>query len=141
MSYSRDYIMRMLEMLTELVALIIGLIKKGDVQLAQKKINSAYKDFLKQDAAYFHALSVDKMKAELIEQHAYTNGHLQILSELFYLEAELSKTFDQKQHTINCFRKSLCILNFLEQADGSYSMEREQKKHTIKKELFKLQTN
>jgi NADPH-dependent glutamate synthase beta subunit-like oxidoreductase len=36
--YQKDYILRMLEMLSDLIALILGLIKKGDIRQASERL-------------------------------------------------------------------------------------------------------
>ncbi len=40
--YQKDFILRMIEMLAELVAGILGLIKKGDFQKASQSIDNAF---------------------------------------------------------------------------------------------------
>jgi hypothetical protein len=42
--YQKDYILRMLEMLATLIAGILGLIKKGDLQQASHALENACRD-------------------------------------------------------------------------------------------------
>lgn len=73
----------MIEMIADLIALLLGLIKKGDLPQASKLLENAYRDFLKEDASFFRNLPKEKLTNKLLTEHNYTNGHLKILSELF----------------------------------------------------------
>ncbi len=44
--YQRDYILRMIEMIGELIKGILGLIKKGEMSAAEQSIEYAYLNFL-----------------------------------------------------------------------------------------------
>jgi hypothetical protein len=128
----------MLEMMAELLAILLGLIKKGDTQQAQKRINNAYRDFLKQDAVFFDAISADEMINELLEKHDYTNDHLNILSQLFYVEGEVSiKTQNQERGKL-MFAKALKILNYLDQTEANFSLERNNRIQQVSDRLNQL---
>ena len=49
--YQKDYILRMIEMLGDLLAAIFGLVRKGDYNQASEKLERIYYDMLKEDAA------------------------------------------------------------------------------------------
>ena len=83
MVYQKDYILRMIEMIGEFIALLLGLLKKDDVQQAAERLDNAYRQFLKEDAAYFRIIPKEELTTKLLEEHNYTYGHLKILSELF----------------------------------------------------------
>jgi hypothetical protein len=63
--YQRDFILRILEQIAELVAGILGLIKKGDFQKAKEKINETYSEHLKEEAGYFKDIPADDIIQEL----------------------------------------------------------------------------
>jgi hypothetical protein len=44
--YQRDYILRMIEMLGDLIASIMGFIKKGDYKKASEQLGRIYYDML-----------------------------------------------------------------------------------------------
>ena len=77
--YQKDYILRMIEMLGELIAGILGLIKKGDLKMAADKLDNLYYSMLKEDAVFFRDLPEEGLTDKLLHQHNYTNGHLEIL--------------------------------------------------------------
>jgi len=49
----KDYILRMIEMMVEVIAGIMGLIKKGEFDKAPKSINNAYFQLLTQLASMY----------------------------------------------------------------------------------------
>ncbi|MBE0674269.1 MAG: hypothetical protein IH591_06375, partial [Bacteroidales bacterium] len=83
----KDYVLRMIEMLGEMLAAIFGLIRKGDYNRASENLSQIYYDMLKQDAAFFRTIPESELTEKLLQEHNYTNGHLEILAELFFAEA------------------------------------------------------
>src|SRR5665648_903366 len=81
--YQKDYILRMIEMLARLIAGILGLIKNGNYKQASDQLEIIYYDMLKEDASFFRAIPEEKLTQKLLQEHNYTNGHLEILAELF----------------------------------------------------------
>lgn len=136
--YQKDFILRMIEMLAELVAGILGLIKKGDYQKASQSIDDAYQDLLKQDAGFFNNIPLGKLTDNLIQEHNFTNGHLEILSELFYTQAELS--FAQNKHTesLEFYQKSLCLMEFVIKESQTFSFEKQSKISFIQNRIVEL---
>jgi hypothetical protein len=51
----------MIEMIGELIAGVLGLIKKGDYQNARNTLEQAYYNFLKEDAAFFRNIPTEKL--------------------------------------------------------------------------------
>ena len=136
--YQKDFILRMIEMLAELVAGILGLIKKGDFQKASQSLESAYQDLLKEDSTFFNKIPLNELTDNLIKEHNYTNGHLEILSELFYTQAELS--FAQNKHTesLEFYQKSLCLMEFVIKESQTFSFEKQSKISFIQNRIVEL---
>ncbi|MGQ1911311.1 hypothetical protein ACT3CE_16175 [Marinifilum sp. RC60d5] len=133
--YQKDFILRMIEMIAEVIARIIGLIKKGDPEKASQLLENAYHDFLKKDASFFRSIPKEELSESLLSQHNYTNGHLQILAELFIAEAELQISRNQNQAGIEYFEKSLILLRFIEQESTDFSLSLIQKINGLEKRL------
>ena len=133
--YQQDYILRMIEKIGILIKGILGLIKKGDFQEASLSIDDAYQDVLKEDAAFFNSIPLTNLTDSLIQQHNYTNGHLEILSELFYAQAELSYAQGDQNRSLPYYQKSLKLLEFLAEESRSYSLEKQAKLSHIKKRI------
>ncbi len=125
--YQKDFILRMIEMIADLIAGILGLIKKGDYGQASQNLDNAYFNFLKQDASFFRSISKEKLTDELIKEHNYTNGHLEILAELFYAEAELLYAKGNCIESIEYYEKTLILYEFVAKESKSYSINRQSK--------------
>src|ERR1035437_4016189 len=87
--YQKDYILRMIDLLGQLIAGILGLIKKGNFEQAEDQLENLYYSMLKEDSAFFRDIPVDELTDKLLHEHNYTIGHLEVLAELFNAEAEL----------------------------------------------------
>ncbi|WP_289053555.1 hypothetical protein [Carboxylicivirga marina] len=132
MPYQKDYILRMMEMMAEMIALFLGLLKKGDLQQASKRLNNTYRDFLKQDAAFFNKLPKEELTHSLLEKHHYTQEHLKVLAELFYAEGELLIKQNNSDKAIEVFKKSLYITEFVEKENATFSLTSNKRTLTIK---------
>ena len=136
--FQKDYILRMIEMIGDLIAAILGLIKKGDLEQAEKMIERGYYELLRRDASFFQLIPKEHLTDKLLGDHHYTNGHLTVLAELFYAEAMVSKAYDKRDNSRVCFEKSLLLLEFLEQSDKTYSDKRIERMNLIKEQLAEL---
>jgi len=125
-------------MLMELVAGILGLIKKGDFQKASQAIDNVYIDLLKQDASFFIKISVSELTSRLIEEHNYTSGHLEILSELFYTQAELTFAEGKKNESLLFYQKSLVLLEFIQKESRTFSLEKESRVTYLQDRIYEL---
>ncbi len=136
--YRKDYILRMIEMLADLIAGILGLIKKGDFKQASQSLENAYYDFLKKDAAFFSCIPKNELTNKLLKEHNFTNGHLEILSELFYTQAELSYAQGNQTDSIEFYEKSLILSDFVLKATKTFSLEKQSKISLIQNRITKL---
>jgi hypothetical protein len=139
--YQKDYILRMVEMLGQMIAAILGLIKKGELQIAQKSIDEAYLQMLRKDAKFFENISVDELTTKLLEDHNYTNHHLEILAELQWAEAEMQFAKKDYQGSLAFYEKSLCLFEFVEKEGKTYSEERLAKMKQIRDKITDFNAN
>jgi hypothetical protein len=137
--YQKDYILRMIEMLGQLIAGILGLIKKGDFEQAEDKLENLYYTMLKEDSAFFRDIPVDDLIDRLLHEHNYTNGHLEVLAELFNAEAELRLAKGEKSETLEYSQKSLRLFEFIDSEYKTYSRERIDKINAIKERIKTLE--
>lgn len=136
--YQKDFILRMVEMLGELVAGILGLIRKGEFPKASKALENAYFDFLKEDAAFFRTIPAEKLTDKLIGEHNYSNGHLEILAELFHTEAELLYAKGKHADSKVFYEKTLLLFEFIEKETATYSPDKEKKMSIIQNRILEL---
>ena len=125
----------MIEMMAELIAGILGLIKKGKFQKASKAIENVYHDILRQDASFFNNIPLHNLSDSLISEHNYTNGHLEILSELFYAQAELSHAQKRNIESLEYYQKSLHLLEFVIKESKTFSVDKQTRLSEIKKKI------
>ena len=136
--YQKDYILRMLEMLAELIAGILGLLKKGDLEQAAAMLERAYVDFLKEDAAFFRRIPPERLTTQLLEEHHYTHDHLKILSELFYAEAEIELAAANRENSLEYFEKALILMSFVEKNSHTFSLDSQSKMSLIQGKIEQL---
>lgn len=136
--YQRDYILRMIEMIGQLIAGIIGLIRKGKFEQADDELGKIYYDILKEDSAFFKSIPVEKLTDILLKEHNYTNGHLEIIAELFSAEAELSFARGNKTSALRFFEKSLTLFEFVDKEEKTLYPDRLQKMGQIRDKIAML---
>jgi hypothetical protein len=135
--YQKDYILRMIEMIRELIMGILGLIKKGELEKAGDQIDRLYYDFLKEDSAFFTFIPSGELTNKLLQEHNYTHGHLEILAWLFDAEAELEMARGNYKLSLDFSQKSLILFEFIENEQKTYSLERAEKIEALKKRIGK----
>jgi hypothetical protein len=131
----------MIEMLGELIAGILGFIKKGEFPKASEALENAYYDFLKEDASFFRNIPKEKLTEELLQKHNYTNGHLEILAELFYTEAELLFAEGKQAESKIFYEKALLLFEFIEKETETYSLDKKTKTTTIQNRISELKAD
>jgi hypothetical protein len=128
----------MIEMIGDLIASILGLIKKGDYQKASEQLGKIYYDMLKEDAAFFRTIPADELTHKLLKEHNYTNGHLEILAELFNAEAELELAQGNRSGSLEYSRKSIILFEFIDREQKTYSTDRDEKMTAIRNRIETL---
>ena len=136
--YQKDYILRMVEMLGDLIAGILGFIKEGEYKQASEKLTKIYYDMMKEDAGFFRVIPEEDLTFKLLHEHNYTTGHLKILAELFNAEAELALAQGDKSGCLEYSGKSLVLFEFIDAEQRTYSSERLKKMATIKERIKSL---
>ena len=125
----------MIEMMGELIAGLLGLIKKGEFQQAQQSIENAYYGFLQEDASMLQNIPVEKLTDTLLQEHHYTHGHLEILSELFFVQAELFHAQGKAKESIPFYEKSLVLSSFTVKASKAWSAEKQERLQYLRRQL------
>ena len=128
----------MIEMVARMIAAILGLIKKGELKAAEDRLDDIYYNVLREDAGFFRNIPEDKLTITLLEQHDYTNGHLEILAELFNVEAELCLAKGNKPGSLEYSKKSLKLFDYIEEKQKTYSFDRINKINSIRVRIENL---
>jgi len=133
--YQRDFILRMIEMLVQLIAGILKLIKTGDLNQASQALQNAYGVAFKHEAMNLKAIPEEKLINTLLQERLYTTGHLEMLAELFFAEAELLLAEKNYDDSMLYYRKSLTLYEYIENEYHSYSQERQDRIMAIRARL------
>ena len=136
--YQKDYILRMIEEMGRFLALLFGLIRKGEYRKASDQLEKMYYDILKEDAAFFRGISEEDLTEELLEKHNYTNGHLEIMAELFNAEAVLCVALKDNAGALSFSSRSLKLFRFIDAEYKTYSRERLNKIEEIEERIKAL---
>lgn len=139
--YSKDFILRMIEMIGDLIAGILELIRKGDFQQASQALDNVYFDFLKQDASSFRTINKEILIEELTNKHNFTNAHLEILSELFIAEAELFYAKGNQAGSVAFYEKSLILLSFVIKSSKTLSIDKQARLVGLENRFAQLMAN
>ena len=125
-------------MIGDLIAAFLGLIKKGDLDQAEKLLERGYMELLRNDAAFFQIIPKEQLTDKLISEHHYENGHLTVLAELLFAEATLNEAQNKLPYSLTCYEKSLTLLEFLEKEDKTWSASREERMNLLKTRILEL---
>ena len=136
--YQKDYILRMIEMIMKFIGEFLGLLKKGDLDEASEQLTKAYNTFLKEDAVFFYKIEAGELTDKLLKEHNYTNGHLEILAELFNAEAELRNARNDKPGCLEFSEKSLILYEFIDREYKTLSMARINKMDILRNRITEL---
>jgi hypothetical protein len=136
--YQKDYILRMIEQVGKLIAGILTMIKEGEFSKASEEISDIYSDILQEDAAIFRTLPEDELTNKLLNEHNYSGSHLEILAALFNAEAELELAQGRRTGSLEYFRKSLILYEFIDKEYRTYSAERLNQIESIRKRIAEL---
>lgn len=130
MGIERDYLMRQLLMLFEVIHKILRLRKMGKEEEAEKEINYFY-ECLKIDDD-IQNLSIEKFIDVLVNDKQLTNEHLEMIAFVMKEQGELAKNEKERLHYFN---KAYFILRKVEQESTSFSMDRQMKMAELKEYL------
>lgn len=133
--YQRDYILRMMEMLAQLISGILKLIKTGDINQASHALENAYHFAFQHDSLKLRDIPEEKLIENLLKELHYTSSHLEMLAELFFAEAELLRAEEKRSDSSLLYRKSLALYEYIDRESRSYSQGRQDKMLIIRDKL------
>jgi hypothetical protein len=128
MGLERDYIMRQLKMLFDLIQKIIGLRQKGEHALALEQIRYFY-SCLKIDSD-IHSKSIENLLNFLLNEKKLTNEQLEMVALVMKEEGELTSPDSLKK--MDFFRKAYIILDKVDRESTTFSMIRQMKLAELK---------
>ncbi len=122
MSIERDYLMRQMMMLFDVLQKVLRLRKKGDKEEAEKEIKYFY-ECLKVDQD-FEEMNISEMVQLLEGKLKLTNEHIEMIAFVLKEQGELA---DDEDKRLDFFRKSYYLLDKVERESTVFSMDRQMK--------------
>lgn len=126
----RDYIMRLIR---EFIAALNRLLDKKEVTDRREEIKKLYEQFVGPYTLYHNATIDEVMTALQGEDEEHRFYKMQILAELFNVEADT----ESKPFSDFLLEKSYALFDFIDKNGKEYSLDRRHKMETIKKRLGK----
>lgn len=127
MGIEKDYLMRQLMMLFEVIHKILRFRKKGENEKAEEQIQYFY-TCLKIDDEVKN-LTIEKLVDLLENKKKLSNEHIELVAFVLKEQGELAGEESQKN---DLFRKSYFLLEKVERQSTSFSMDRQMKMAELK---------
>lgn len=122
MGIEKDYLMRQLMMLFEVIQKIIRHRKKGENENAQEQINYFY-SCLKIDED-IKTMNIEALLDLLVNIKKLTNEHIEMVAFVLKEQGELAGTTETK---LDFFRKAYFLLDKVDRESITFSMDRQMK--------------
>jgi len=122
MGIERDYLMRQLMMLFDVIQKIFNFRKKGEKEEAEEQIRYFY-NYLKLETR-IQEKSIESLLDYLVSEKKFTNNHLEMIAFVLKEQGELAEDSAQK---LDFFRKAYFLLEKVDRESTSFSMDRQMK--------------
>ncbi|HRX11237.1 MAG TPA: hypothetical protein P5210_06295 [Draconibacterium sp.] len=130
MGIERDYLMRQLRMLFDIISKMIRHRKKGENDDAQDEINYFY-SCLKIDED-IKTMNIEELFDLLVNIKKLTNEHIEMVAYVLKEQGELSETIETK---LDFFRKAYFLLDKVDRESLTFSMDRQMNMAELKEFL------
>ena len=122
MGIERDYLMRQLMMLFDVIEKIIRYRKKGEKEKAEDEIEYFYSSLNIESG--IKSMSIENLLKFLETEKKLTNEHIEMIAFVLKEQGELSETGVKK---VDFFRKAYFLLDKVERESITFSMDRQMK--------------
>jgi hypothetical protein len=130
MGIERDYLMRQLMMLFEVIEKIIRYRKKGEKRLAEDEIEYFYSSL--NIESEIKSMSIQNLLKFLETEKKLTNEHIEMIAFVLKEQGELAAN---ELHKIDYFRKAYFLLDKVERESITFSMDRQMKMAELREYL------
>ncbi len=135
----RDYLMRQIEQLGEVLAVMLGRLlgikQKGDASLGLEELRQIYKSELDLDVEELIKIPKEEIVESFLKKNKLMVQHLEKIAELLQVTGENLISYDRVKDGNNILGKSLYILEYLQTTSKVYSMNRVMKIENLKQML------
>lgn len=130
MGIERDYLMRQLMMLFDVIQKIFNFRKKGQKKEAEEQIRYFY-DSLKIETK-IQEKNIEELVEFLVSEKKFTNEHIEMIAFVLKEQGELAEKTEQK---LDFFRKAYFLLEKVDRESTSFSMNRQMKMAELREYL------
>ncbi len=121
----KDYILRMIEEIAKVIAAILGLLKDGKTQQAQKLYSEALKRAFDLEEDRVLDMEVDQLRAVFENQFGESFEGLEIIAGLLVRGGDIHLANGNEGKSEICYLKALSLYNLVEMESGIYSINRQ----------------
>ena len=130
MGIEKDFLMRQLRMLFDVISKIIRHRKKGENENAMDEINYFY-SCLKIDED-IKTMNIEALFDLLVNIKKLTNEHIEMVAYVLMEQGELSKSMENK---LDFFRKAYFLFDKVDRESLTFSMDRQMKMAELREYL------
>lgn len=120
--YRKDYFLKLTQQFAQMLARLMNLKEKGEPEKALEVIDEAYAKLFPADRATLETLEERGFPEVLREKFMFSDEQLEILARLMFEEEALC---DDSERSRQLLRKSVAVLQYLNEQQKLYSFERE----------------
>lgn len=130
MGFERDYLMRQLMMLFEVIEKIIRYRKKGEKEKADDEIEYFYSSLNIEKE--INSMGIENLLTFLESEKKLTNEHIEMIAFVLKEQGELSENIEIKT---GFFRKAYFLLEKVDRESFTFSMDRQMKMAELREYL------
>ena len=119
--YERDYIMRMIEAFAKMIAAIVGLREKGELDKARSLVEEAYDTVLKVNSEEIKEYDQDQWNQFCSKR---SPEELEMLADLLKVEGEIMLDSGKPEGVGKILFKAFQLLKLVEVQSGAFSLTR-----------------
>jgi hypothetical protein len=136
----RDYLMRQIEQLGEVLAVmlarLLGIKQKSDASLGLEELRQTYKSELDLDVEELIRIPKEEIIESFLKKNKLMEHHLETIAELLQVTGENLIRYDRVEEGNHVLGQSLYILEYLQTTGKIYSINRVMKIEYLKRMLM-----
>lgn len=121
----QDYILKMIEEISKMISIILGLLKKGDVKQAQKLYAESLQRAFNLDEDRILEMDVNQLRAIFESQFGESFEGLEVIAALLVKGGDIHLNKEHKDNAELCYLKALSLYNLVEIESGTFSLNRQ----------------
>lgn len=137
----KDYILRMIEEMVQMITKILGLLKNGESVKAYSIYTEGLQRILKLNEDELFSLDVDKIRFKFENEYGESFLGLENLADLIVKGGDIHIASNDEGRAEKCYIKALELLNVIEMESGIFSLNRQAKMVKVTQLLDQIKNN